>query len=101
MNNETNNTKKKPSVLAPYREQFANLCLALKIGDAVLVDCRNRATGEAEAVICILTEYPDGSAGVSPIAVMLKGDVLSQYDPPGTEGTYEDTNLLRGKEGLQ
>lgn len=63
--------------------KFDSLCDAAQQGKLVLMECKDRATGEYRAVICIQNKTPDGGAAVEPLGHLVNGNPFEQYVPPG------------------
>jgi hypothetical protein len=62
-------------------KNFVTLKKAFANGDVALVECKDNATGEYRAVICIVMGKEGGMVQLAPLAEMAKGDPFDQWTP--------------------
>lgn len=70
------------AITADDQEKFDDLCEAAKSGHLALLECKDRATGEYRAVICIVDNAPTAYE-VEPLGHLVTGNPFEQYTPPG------------------
>lgn len=69
------------SFLPGHPAIFDTLKRAIKNGDAALMDCRDRRTGESVAVVCAVNRS-DGECEMAPLARLFNGNPYDELDPP-------------------
>ena len=75
-----------PALLPGCKANFETLCQAVKNGDAALLDCRLRETGESVAVVCAVNSGDDYE--FVPLAALFSDDPYQLLDPPDSGGGY-------------
>ncbi len=75
-----------PALLPGHQANFDTLCRAVTNGDAAVVDCQHRATGESVAVVCAVNA--DREYELVPLAMLFAGDPYELLNPPSAEGGY-------------
>ena len=71
-----------------HRRNFETLRRAFLTGDAALMECQHRATGEVVAVLCAANRSPDGGAEFVPFAMFFDGNPYEMLNPPNPEGGF-------------
>lgn len=81
-------SKAKPPICKAHSANLETIIRAAKHGQLALVECRNKATGEIEAVLSAIGF--DGSEYViTPFAALVNGNPYEVWDPPNPEGGFE------------
>ena len=75
-----------PALLSGHKTNFDTLCRAVRNGDAAIVDCQHRETGESVAVVCAVNA--DHEYELIPLAMLFDGDPYELLNPPSAEGGY-------------
>lgn len=65
-----------------HKQNFTTLLAAAKNGDLALMECKDQATGEYRAVICLANRYKDGSVDFMPLGHLSNDDPFTVYTPP-------------------
>jgi hypothetical protein len=79
--------KKPQTIVTQHRANFETLRSAFANGDAALVDCRLKSTGESVAVICAMQRSGEEYQMV-PFAMFLNGNPYEMLEPPNPDGGY-------------
>jgi hypothetical protein len=81
-----------PALLPGHKKNFETLRRAVKNGDAALMDCRLRETGESVAVICAVNS--GGDYEFIPLARLFDDDPYQLLDPPDSGGGYASPDAV-------
>jgi hypothetical protein len=73
---------KKDTFLNGYKHNFETLQRAHKAGRLVMVKCEEMSTGKSVAVICAMSDTPDGQFDIVPLARMFDGNPYEELIPP-------------------
>ncbi len=79
--------KEGESFLDPYKKNFDTLVAAATVERLVLLECRDKVTGERVPIIAVVNHAGEMYEFL-PIARLLSGNPYEQFDPPLPEGGF-------------
>jgi hypothetical protein len=80
-------TREKTIVLA-HKKNWKVLQEAIKNGDAGLLECELKATGEKVAVITAFAHEDNGEITMTPFAMFFNGNPYELLNPPNPDGGF-------------
>ncbi len=81
-----------------HKRNFETLGRAFDAERVVILEVRERATGQVRVAVCTVSNYEDGKVGFMPFAVLVEGNPFELFDPPNPDEGFFD-GQSEGTEG--